>query len=113
MTGDEVRALLLAFPGVTEDFNMRSPVFKANGKVIARILEDRDLMLTGFTPDEVDMMLEGDSRLFHATPHFRDDGSLLARLGALTPAVAQGYLEKRWRAVAKKADVAAWDARKA
>lgn len=109
MTSDEVRALLLGFPGVTEAFNMRSPVFKANGKVLARILEDRDLMLTGFTPDEVDMLLEGDRRLFHATMHFRNDGSVLANLAALTPPVAQSYLEKRWRAIAALADVAAFD----
>ncbi len=40
MTEAEFRALCLSLPDVEEGFNLGSVVFKANGKVLARLLSD-------------------------------------------------------------------------
>jgi hypothetical protein len=110
MTPNEFRAAALAFPGAVEGFNMRSTFFKVNGKDLARLLGDTDAMLTGVVPDEIDHLIERDPATFHATQHFRDAKCIAARLASLDPAVLRAMLERRFREVAKKAVVKAWDA---
>jgi hypothetical protein len=108
MTEDEFRALALALPGVQEGFNMGSCVFKANGKVLARMLGGGGVMLTGYTPDEVAVMVEADPATFWADDHFRNAGSLRADLSTLTADVARAMLERRFTQIAKKAVLKAW-----
>lgn len=110
MTEAEFRAAALAFPGAEEGFNMNSVVFKLNGKVLARLLGDSEVMLTGIGPDEIDHLIERDPATFHATQHFRDAKCIAARLASLDPEMLGAMLERRFRELAKKAVVKAWDA---
>ena len=110
MTAAEFRDACLAFPGAEEGFNMNSVVFKVNGKVLARLLGDGEVMLTGFDPDEVDHLIESDPATFHATQHFRDAKCIAARLPSLDPAMLRSMLERRFRELAKKSAVKAWSA---
>ncbi|MDB5453488.1 MAG: hypothetical protein JWO33_2066 [Caulobacteraceae bacterium] len=110
MTAEEFRIQALDLPGVEEGFNMGSAVFKANGKVLARLLENDRVMLTGYAADEIDVMVEVEPALFDATPHFRDAGCIAARLDRLDPAAAHALLARRFRTIAKKAVIKAWDA---
>jgi hypothetical protein len=110
VTEDQFRALALGLPGAEEGFNMQSVVFKVNGKVLARLLDGGQAMLTGFHADEIDMMVQADPAAFSATPHFRDAGSLTAHLSAIQPDAMQGLLERRFRQIAKKAALKAWEA---
>ena len=110
MTEAEFRAACLAFPGAEEGFNMSSVVFKVNGKVLARLLGEGDVMLTGIGPDEIDHLVEQDPATFHATQHFRDAKCIAARLGSLDPARLRAMLERRFRELAKKSVVKAWEA---
>lgn len=110
MTEAEFRAAALAFPGAEEGFNISSVVFKVNGKVLARLLGDGEVMLTGVGPDQIDHLIERDPATFHATQHFRDAKCVAARLASLDPAVLRAMLERRFRELAKKAAVKAWDA---
>jgi hypothetical protein len=102
--------MVLAFPGAEEGFNMRSAVFKVNSKVLARVLGDGEIMLTGVGPDEIDHLIESDPATFHATRHFRDASCIAARLASLDPEVLRSLLERRFRQIAKKTAVKAWDA---
>jgi hypothetical protein len=110
VTEDQFRKLALALPSAEEGFNMRSVVFKVNGKVLARLLGDGQVMLTGFHADEIDMLAEAEPQAFSATPHFRDAGSLAVDLAAIQPDAMRGFLERRYRQIAKKAAVKAWEA---
>ena len=110
MTADEFRAVAMAFPGAVEGFNMGSTFFKVNGKDLARLLGDADAMLTGVGPDEIDHLIEQDPATFHATQHFRDATCIAARLASLHPAMLHALLERRFRELAKKSVVKAWDA---
>jgi hypothetical protein len=112
MTDDEFRSAALAFPGAEEGFNMSSAVFKVNGKVLARLLGDGEVMLTGIGPDETDHLIEQRPATFHATQHFRDARCIAARLPNLDPAILRTMLERRFRELAKKSVVKAWDAKR-
>jgi hypothetical protein len=110
MTQAEFRAACLAFPGAEEGFNMSSAVFKVNGKVLARLLGDSVVMLTGVGPDEIDHLIDQHPATFHATQHFRDANCIGARLANLDPAMLRSMLERRFRELAKKSVVKAWEA---
>jgi hypothetical protein len=111
MTEDDVRALALAFPGAEEGFNMGSVVFKVDGKVLARLLGGGQVMLTGIGPDEADLLVEAEPQVFHASPHFRDARCVAARLEALKPETLRALLERRFREIARKSTVKAWEAK--
>jgi hypothetical protein len=114
VTADELRALVLTFPGVEESASQGSIAFKVKAKVFcrlgARTAED-DLMLTGIGFDEAELLIGQDPEIFHTTPHFSDARCVLARLPALDAPTARRLLERRWREIAPKAAVKAWDAR--
>ncbi len=113
MTPDEVRSLIFSFPGVEESFSRGSHAFKVNGKVLTRLgvrTGPDDLMLMDVGPDESDLLIASDPVVFHTTPHFRDYNAILARIGPLQPQVLRRFLERRWRKIARKAAVKAWDA---
>ena len=110
MTEGEFRAACLAFPGADEGFNMSSVVFKVNGKVLACLLGEGEAMLTGIGPDEIDHLIEADPATFHATQHFREAKCIAAGLAALDPARLRAMLERRFRELAKKSVVKAWEA---
>lgn len=110
MRQDEFRALALAFPEVVEGANMGSTYFKANGKDLARLLGDDRVMLTGVPIEEIEMLVEAEPATFWADNHYKQAKCLVAHLGPLAAEVAQGFLERRFRQVAKKAVLKGWGA---
>lgn len=111
MTEDELRAMALALPETTEGFNMGSVFFKANGKDIARLLGGGRAVFTGVPIEEIELLAEAQPHTFSSEPHYRDYKCIVARLETLEPAQAQALLERRFRAVAKKAVIKAWEGR--
>ncbi len=101
MTEAEFRAACLAVPDAEEGFNMKSVVFKVNGKVLARLLGDGEVMLTGVGPDEIDHLVERDPATFHASQHFRDARCIAARLASLDPDALRSLLDRRVSQVAR------------
>ena len=110
MTEDEFRALALSFPEVVEGSNMGSTYFKANGKDLARLLGGERAMLTGVPVEVVEMLTEAEPETFWADSHYRNARCVVARLDRTTPEAMRPFLERRFRAVAKKAAVKAYDA---
>lgn len=109
MTAGEFRAMALAFPGTEEGFNLGSAVFKVNGKVLCRLLSDAEAMLTGVGPDEADLLSGAEPEVFHASPHFRDARCLAVRLGGADAVHIRGLLDRRFRELARKSVVKAWE----
>ena len=110
MTEAEFRTLCLALPGVVEGFNMGSTFFKANGKDLARLLGSDRAMLTGVPVEEVEMLVDAEPATFWADNHYKQARCLMAHLDPMTPEVARGFLERRFRQVAKKTVLRAWEA---
>ena len=110
MTWDEVAALGLALPGVEVSTSYGTPSLKACGKFMTRLRrEDDSLVLTGVSFDEREMLMEAEPQTFHITPHYKDYPAVLARLASVDPGTVARLLERRWREVAPKRMVKAWD----
>ena len=113
MTESEFRALALSFPGAVEGVNMGSTFFKAGGKDLARLLGGDRAMLTGVPIEEVEMLVEAEPATFWADAHYKNARCIVAHLAPLTPDAARAFLERRFREVAKKAVLKAWEATRA
>lgn len=113
MTPDEVRELVMAFPGAEDGVSYGRPSFKVNGKFFTRLRsEDDSLVLMDVSFDEREMLMEAEPGVFHITPHYKDYPSVLARIGALHPGSLQNFLDRRWRKIAPKKAVREFDAGK-
>ncbi len=114
MTPDEMREIVLSFPGAEEGSSYGQPAFKVNGKFFTRLRrEDNSVVLTGISMDEREMLMEAEPDTFHITPHYKDYPSVLARIETLHPGSFQNFLERKWRQIAPKKWVKDYDAVKA
>ena len=112
MTWDEVRAIALSFPEVEEATSYGAPSFRVKGKLLTRLrTEDDSLVLVDVPSDEREMLIGAEPATFHTTPHYKDYPSVLARLETLHPGSLRNFLERRWRNVAPKRLVKAYDER--
>jgi hypothetical protein len=110
MTEQEMRELCLSFPEVTEGTSYGRPSFLVNKKFLTRLRqEDNSLVLLEIPFDEREMLMEAEPSTFHITPHYRDYPTVLARLESIDPGSLRNFLERRWRKVAPKKLVKAWD----
>jgi len=111
MTEDEMRAIVTAFPGVEEGSSYGRPSFKVKGKFLTRLRkEDASLVIVGVSFDEREMLMEAEPGTFHITAHYKDYPSVLARMASLHPGSFRNFIERRWRTLAPKALVKAYDA---
>jgi hypothetical protein len=111
MTPDDVREICLSFPGAEEGRSYGQPAFLVNKKFFTRLRrDDASLVLLEVGFDEREMLMEAEPETFHITPHYKDYPSVLARIASLDPNQFRGFLERRWRKIAPKAAVKAWDA---
>jgi hypothetical protein len=114
MTQDEMDAIVMAFPGAEKGISYGRPSYKLNGKFFTRLRREDDSMVlleVGF--DEREMLMEADPETFHFTPHYKDYPSVLARIATLHPGSFRNFLERRFRKIAKKSAVKAWEAESA
>jgi hypothetical protein len=110
MTYDEMKAIVLAFPGTEEGVSYGQPSFKAYGKFFTRLRgDDQSLVISGVHFDEREMLMEAEPRTFHLTAHYKDYPIVLARMGSLHPGSFRNFLERRWRTLAPRTAVKAWD----
>jgi hypothetical protein len=114
MTPDEMREIVLAFPGAEEGVSYGRPSFKVNGKFFTRLrAEDDSLVLMDVSFDEREMLIEAEPDTFHFTAHYKDYPSVLARIANLHPGSLRNFLERRWRKIAPRKLVKDFDAAKA
>ena len=114
MTPEEMREIVLSFPGVEEGMSYGSPAFKVNGKFFTRLRrDDQSMVLTGISFDEREMLMEAEPATFHITPHYKDYPAVLARIDSLHPGSFRNFLDRRWREIAPKKWVKDFDAARA
>ncbi len=114
MTREEMRDICLSFPGVAEGTSYGRPSFLVNKKFFTRLRrEDDSVVLMGVNFDEREMLMEAEPATFHFTAHYKDYPCVLARIESLHPGSFRAFLERRWRKIAPKAAVKAYDAEKA
>ena len=114
MTPDEMREIILSFPGAEEGESYGAPAYKVNGKFFTRLRrEDQSVVLTGVSFDERDMLMEAEPQTFHITPHYKDYPSVLARIETLHPGSFRNFLDRKWREIAPKKLIKEFDAARA
>jgi len=114
MTPEEMREIVLSFPGAEEGVSYGAPAFKVNGKFFTRLRrEDQSVVLVGVGPDEREMLMEAEPATFHITAHYKDYPAVLARIGTLHPGSFRNLLERKWRTIAPRKLVKAYDAERA
>jgi hypothetical protein len=110
MTPDEMRDICLSFPGAAEGSSYGKPAFLVNKKFFTRLRrEDQSVVLMEIPFDEREMLMEAEPATFHFTAHYKDYPCILARIATLHPGSFRAFLERRWRKIAPKAAVKAWD----
>lgn len=108
-----MRDIALSFPGAEEGLSYGQPSFKVNGKFFTRLRrEDDSVVLLEVSFDEREMLVEAEPATFHFTAHYKDYPSVLARIDSLHPGSFRAFLERRFRKVAKKSVIKAWEAAK-
>ena len=110
MTQDEMEAIVMAFPGAEKGVSYGAPAYKVNGKFFTRLRrDDQSVVLMDVSFDEREMLMEAEPATFHLTAHYRDYPCVLARIADLHPGSFRNFLERRFRKVAKKTAIKAWD----
>ena len=111
MTPKQFSDLALSLPETEEGTSWGKPSFKTGGKMLTRYRGEDDSAVLFVGPIERrDMLLEADPEAFHITDHYKDYPMLLARLSKVDPAWLEAVLRERWRKLATKAAVKAFDA---
>ena len=113
MTPEEIREICLSFPGASEGASYGKPAFLVNKKFLTRLRrEDQSVVLMDVHFDEREMLMEAEPKTFHYTAHYKDYPCVLARIATLHPGSFRVFLERRWRHIAPRAAVKAYDAAK-
>ena len=103
MTLDEMREIVLGFPGAVEGASYGQPSFLVNKKFFTRLRrEDQSLVLLDVSHDEREMLIEAEPATFHFTAHYKDYPAVLARMSSLHPGSFRNFLDRRWRRIAPK-----------
>src|SRR3981081_2598634 len=111
MTFDDVRKIALAWPEVADGTSYGTPALKVRKKLLVRLREDGDsLVMPGIPPDERDMLVESQPKVFYFTDHYKDYPYVLIRLSKTRRASAEPLLRRQWRTLASKAAIRAFDA---
>ena len=108
VTFDDVRKISLVWPEVEDGASYGTPALKLRKKLLVRLKEDGDsLVMPGVPPDERDMLVESQPKVFYFTDHYRDYPIALIRLSKAKRAIVGPLLRRQWRALASKAAVRA------
>ena len=112
MTHDEMKAIVMSFPGAEEGVSYGSPAFKINGKFFTRLRrDDQSLVLMDVSFDEREMLMEAEPKTFHFTAHYKDYPCVLARMDTLHAGSFHNFLERRFRKIAPRKLVKEWEAK--
>lgn len=112
MTFDDVRNFTLTWPEVEDGTSYGTPALKVRKKLLARLKEDGDSLVTPDVPiDERAMLVESQPKIFYFTDHYADYPIMLIRLSKAKRAIVEPFLRRRWRALASNAARAQCDAR--
>src|SRR4030081_3901835 len=112
VTFDDVRKMSRAWPEVEDGTSYGTSALKVRKKLPVRLKEDGDSMvMPGVPPDERDMLVESQPKVFYFTDHYKDYPMVLIRLSKAKRASVEPFLLRQWRALASKAAIKAFDGR--
>ena len=109
---EQVRALALSFPGVSEGTSYGSHAFLLDGKFFSRFNPKEQGLVVLAEETLRDALLAGKPDTYFTTDHYRNYPAVLARLPRLSLAELAALYEAQFRARATRKRVAELDARR-
>ena len=111
MTFDDVRKIALAWPEVEDGTSYGTPALKVRKKLLVRLREDGDsLVIPGVPPDERDMLVESQPKVFYFPDHYKDYPFVLIRLSKAKRGTVEPLLRRQWRTLASNKAIRSFDA---
>ena len=92
-----VRTLALALPGVIEGLSYRTPAFRVNGKLLARLHQDGETLVIHCDPFERELLLDHQPKVFFLTEHYFHHTWILMHLATANRGHAKAILTHAWR----------------
>ncbi len=110
VTFEQVRAIVLGFPGVEERASHEGrPAFRTKKRGIVYARPEPDVIVL-WAPFEVrDALCLEHPKVFFFTDHYRDYSYVLVRLKAVQRPMLIELVEDAWRAATTKKQVAEWE----
>jgi hypothetical protein len=110
VTFDDIRKIALVWPEVEDGSSYGTPALKVRKKLLVRLKEDGDsLVISGVPPEERELLVEREPRLFYFTDHYRNYPMVLIRLSEAKRADVEPLLRRQWRTLASKAAIRDFD----
>ena len=109
LTVADVRAFLLSLPGVEEGTSYGAPAFRVRGKPLAGLKAPDGVLGLRMGFDEREMWMQVAPEAFFVTPHYQAHPSVLVRIGQVDPDLLRRLILQRWRDLAPRALVKAFD----
>jgi hypothetical protein len=110
ITLEDIRRIMLAFPGVTEGVSYGTPAFRARKQFLARMHDHEDALVLKVGEFEQQMLMETEPEVYFITDHYRGTSLILVRLKEIDAAAFRRLFEQAWQKVAGKRDLAAYQA---
>ena len=112
MNVDQLRALFLSYPGVTEAPSYGTPGFRVRKKLLARLHQsERAVVLSVADVDAQQALVAMKPAVFYVTDHYEGHGMVLARLSRAPKGLIREVFEAAWRRHASRQQLADFDAR--
>jgi hypothetical protein len=112
MTFDDVRKIVQAWPEVEDGTSYGTPALKVRKKLLVRLKEDGDsLVMPGVPPDERDMLVKSQPKVFYFTDHYKDYPFVLIRLSKTKRSTVEPLLRRQWRMLASKVAIKSFEAK--
>lgn len=109
LTLDDVRALALALPGVTEGTSYGTPSFRVGRSMLARQHPDGESLVLAIDLDAREILTQSQPQSFYLTPHYEGYKLVLVRLARVEAELLGQLLQEAWRRAAPRKLVAALD----
>jgi len=110
LTLEDLRRFLLSLPEVEAGTSYGAPAFRVRGKVLIGLKPEEGVLGLRVGFDERELLIEADPEVFFVTDHHRAYPAVLLRIAKADPEVVRRMIVRRWREVAPKTLVKAFDA---
>ena len=97
LTFGDVRKMALALEKVEESTSYGTAAFKIDGKLIARLREDRESLVVGTTFEEREEMMAADPETYYITDHYLKYPWVLVRLSRVHADALRDLLRRALR----------------
>lgn len=111
MTFDDLRTLAMTWAEVEDGTSYGTPALKVRKKLLARLKEDgKTLVMPGVPPEEREMLVASQPKIFGFTDHYRDYPIVLITLAKAKRAHVEPLLRRHWLTLISKAARKAYEA---